>query len=41
MNTRQPFAEHSPESRGDEPSANKRRVPLGALPAIPFQIIAR
>ncbi len=36
----QAVAANSPESRGDTVFANKRRVPLGALPAIPFEIIA-
>ena len=34
------FAEHAPDARGDEPSAKKRRIPLGALPAIPFEVVA-
>ncbi len=33
------FAEHSPETRGSETPANKRRVPLGALPAVPFELV--
>jgi hypothetical protein len=35
------FAEHSPQSAREEPSATPRRVPLGALPAIPFEVVER
>jgi hypothetical protein len=37
----QAFAEHSPQSSREEPSVNRRRVPLGALPAIPFETVGR
>jgi hypothetical protein len=35
------FAERSPQSAREEPSATPRRVPLGALPAIPFEVVER
>jgi len=35
------FAERSPQSSREEPSATPRRVPLGALPAIPFEVIEK
>jgi hypothetical protein len=35
------FAERSPQSAREEPSATPRRVPLGALPAIPFEVVAK
>ncbi len=35
------FAEHSPQSARQEPSAFPRRVPLGALPAIPYEVVGK
>lgn len=35
----QAFAERGPQSNRQEPSARPRRVPLGALPAIPFEVV--
>ena len=31
--------ERSPEAGDEQPPANRRRIPLGALPAIPFEIV--
>jgi hypothetical protein len=31
--------ERSPEAGDEPPPANRRRIPLGALPAIPFEIV--
>jgi hypothetical protein len=35
------FAEAPPASAKDNPQGAKRRIPLGALPAIPFEIVGR
>jgi hypothetical protein len=34
------FAERGPQSAGNATAQNKRRIPLGALPAVPFEITA-
>jgi len=34
------FAEYGPQSAGKATAQNKRRIPLGALPAVPFEITA-
>jgi hypothetical protein len=35
------FADRPPESGKDKAKANRRRAPLGTLPAIPFEIVTR
>jgi hypothetical protein len=35
------FAGRSPQSGREEPSATPRRVPLGALPAIPYEVVGK
>jgi hypothetical protein len=35
------FAERSPASGNEKPQANRRRAPIGTLPAIPFEIVTR